>query len=348
MRVLVTGSEGYIGAVLRESFVARGHDLIGLDTGYFSDCDFHCAPIDIPVLQRDLRQVEPEDFHGVDAVVHLAALSNDPLGALDSDLTDAINTQGSIRCAEMAKEAGVERFLFSSSCSMYGAGSSQGLTEESGFHPQTAYAQSKVDVEATLQELADDSFSPTYFRNATAYGLSPRLRFDLVVNNLSGWAFTTGQIRMLSDGSPWRPLVHIRDIAKAFLCALDAPRESIHNQSFNVGSNDTNYQIRTIAEMVGEVFTGCETTFGNSDGDSRTYNVNFDKIHRDLPGFDGIDWPLNRAIRELKAAFEAMALRDDQFESRLYTRLKQINHLRKSGQIDDRLFWAEAHHAHSE
>ncbi|MCP4645010.1 MAG: SDR family oxidoreductase, partial [bacterium] len=226
----------------------------------------HCSPTAIPLLARDMRQVTPEDLKEFDAVAHLAALSNDPLGNLDSSLTHEINTAASIRLAELAKEAGVQRVLFSSSCSMYGEGKGLGLTEESDFHPQTAYAQSKVDVEAALRELADDDFSPTFLRNATAYGLSPRLRFDLVVNNLTGWAWTAKAIRMTSDGTPWRPLVHIMDISKAFACALEAPREAVHNEAFNVGSNDHNFQIRTVAEHVKGVFPDCEVTFGSSDG----------------------------------------------------------------------------------
>ena len=339
MRVLITGSEGYIGAVMREEFASRGHDIAGLDTGYFEDCDFGGPPIAIDTLRKDLRDVEASDFEGFDAVAHLAALSNDPLGNLAPGVTEAINTAGSIRVAEKAKEAGVSRFLFASSCSLYGQGDALGLTEEATPNPQTPYAHSKIDFERALHELADDNFSPVYLRNATAYGVSPRLRFDIVVNNLCGWAWTSGKIQMSSDCTPWRPLVHIRDISRAFACALEAPREVIHDQAFNVGSSANNVQIRDIAYKVQAQMPECEVTFGNSDGDTRTYNVDFTKIETKLPGFGHAQISVDDAITEFLLAFKRLSTTEEDFQSRLYTRLKQIEYLQKEGRLTDHLAW---------
>lgn len=339
MKVLMTGSEGYIGAVMRDYLLEHGHEVTGLDTGFFGDCDFGAPPTAIPLIQRDLRDVEAKDFEGFDAVLHLAALSNDPLGNLTPGVTEEINTGGSIRVAQKAKEAGVQRFLFASSCSLYGQGGAMGLTEEAEANPQTPYARSKIDFEHALSELADDSFSPTSLRNATAYGVSPRLRFDIVVNNLCGWAWTTGKIQMSSDGTPWRPLVHVKDISRAFVCALEAPREVIHNQAFNVGSTENNVQIREIAYKVQAQMPACEVIFGNSDGDTRTYNVNFDKIETKLPGFSKAQYTIDTAITEFFDAFKALSLKDADFNSRLYTRLKQIQHLQETGRINSALRW---------
>ncbi|MBI1318641.1 MAG: NAD-dependent epimerase/dehydratase family protein [Candidatus Hydrogenedens sp.] len=339
MRVLMTGSEGYIGAVMRDVLADAGHEVVGLDTGYFEGCDFGDPPTPIPLIKRDLREVEATDFEGFDAVAHLAALSNDPLGNLAPGVTEAINTNGSIRVAEKAKEAGVPRFLFASSCSLYGQGAALGLTEEAEPNPQTPYAHSKIDFERALQAMADDNFSPVYLRNATAYGVSPRLRFDIVVNNLCGWAWTTGKIQMSSDGTPWRPLVHIRDISRAFLCALEAPKDVIHNQAFNVGSSKNNVQIRDIAFKVQKQMPECEVTFGNSDGDNRTYNVDFTKIETKLPGFGEAQISVDDAITEFLDAFKRLSTKEEDFQSRLYTRLKQINHLRSEGRLSDDLVW---------
>lgn len=339
MKVLLTGSEGYIGAVLRQRLMERGHEVVGLDTGFFNECDFGEPPVAIPLVLRDIRRVERSDVEGFDAVIHLAALSNDPLGDLAPGLTHEINTLGSVRLAELAKAAGVSRFIFSSSCSLYGHGKQAGLTEEAPANPQTPYACSKIDFERALSALADDAFSPTCLRNATAFGLSPRLRFDVVVNNLVGWAWTTGKIAMTSDGSPWRPLVHVADISKAFVCALEAPREAVHNEAFNVGSSENNLQIRDIALKVQQQMPDCEITFGSSDGDTRTYNVDFSKIETKLPGFGRAELSVEAAIAELKDAFEQIALDDARFHGRLYTRLKQIRHLQEIGQIDSELYW---------
>ncbi|MFM1920768.1 MAG: hypothetical protein RLZZ303_2402 [Candidatus Hydrogenedentota bacterium] len=339
MKVLMTGSEGYIGAVMRDYLIERGHAVTGMDTGYFADCDFGAPPTPIDVVVRDLRDVEAKDFEGYDAVLHLAALSNDPLGNLTPGVTEAINTAGSIRVAQKAKEAGVSRFLFASSCSLYGQGSSLGLTEDAEANPQTPYARSKIDFERALKEMADDHFSPTYLRNATAYGVSPRLRFDIVVNNLCGWAWTTGKIQMSSDGTPWRPLVHVKDISRAFVCALEAPLEVVHDQAFNVGSTENNVQIRDIAFKVQAQMPECGVIFGNSDGDTRTYNVNFDKIETKLPGFGKAQFSIDMAITEFIEAFKRLSLKDEDFNSRLYTRLKQIKHLQDAGRLDDVLRW---------
>jgi nucleoside-diphosphate-sugar epimerase len=335
----MTGSEGYIGAVMRDYLIERGHAVTGMDTGYFADCDFGAPPTPIDVVVRDLRDVEAKDFEGYDAVLHLAALSNDPLGNLTPGVTEAINTAGSIRVAQKAKEAGVSRFLFASSCSLYGQGSSLGLTEDAEANPQTPYARSKIDFERALKEMADDHFSPTYLRNATAYGVSPRLRFDIVVNNLCGWAWTTGKIQMSSDGTPWRPLVHVKDISRAFVCALEAPLEVVHDQAFNVGSTENNVQIRDIAFKVQAQMPECGVIFGNSDGDTRTYNVNFDKIETKLPGFGKAQFSIDMAITEFIEAFKRLSLKDEDFNSRLYTRLKQIKHLQDAGRLDDVLRW---------
>lgn len=339
MRVLMTGSEGYIGAVLREHLLRKGHEVVGLDTGYFKECDFGAPPCPIPLIEKDIRLVETSDLEGFDAVVHLAALSNDPVGNLAPGITEEINTQGSIRLAERAREAGVRRFLFASSCSLYGQGAAKGLTEEAPANPQTPYARSKIDFEMALRKLATDDFSPAYLRNATAYGVSPRLRFDIVVNNLCGWAWTTGKIQMSSDGTPWRPLVHVKDISKAFVCALEAPREAIHDQAFNVGSTVNNLQIREIAFKVQAQMPSCEVTFGNSDGDNRTYNVDFTKIETKLPGFVHADYTVDQAITEFLDAFKDLSLKEEQFNSRLYTRLRQIKYLQETGRINEALYW---------
>lgn len=339
MKVLLTGSEGYIGAVLRDRLLEHGHEVTGLDTGFFNECNFGAPPRPIPLIACDIRHITPDDLCGFDAVLHLAALSNDPLGNLAPHLTHAINTLGSLRLAEAARKAGVARFLFSSSCSLYGHGAEKGLNEEAEPNPQTPYAKSKIDFERVLATMAGDDFSPVYLRNATAFGVSPRLRLDIVVNNLAGWAWTTGRIAMSSDGTPWRPLVHVDDIARAFVCALEAPREAIHNQAFNVGSSENNVQIRDIARKVQEHMPRCEITFGHSDGDTRTYHVDFTKIETRLPGFGRARWTVDDGVAELLAAYKRLSFDDAAFNSRLYTRLKQIRHLQDTGRIDGDLHW---------
>ena len=268
----------------------------------------------------------------------MAELSNDPLGQLNPTITYKINHEGSVALAKKAKEAGVERFIYFSSCSVYGVGTDEHKTEASEVNPQTAYAECKTLVERDLKELADDTFSPTFLRNATAYGASPRMRFDIVLNNLSGLAWTTHEIKMTSDGTPWRPLVHILDIAKAAVCTLEAPREAIHHETFNVGTTEQNYRVREIAEIVAEAFPGCELSFGSSDGDNRSYRVSFEKINTQLPGF-ACDWDAQKGAAQLRRIFEQVDLSPQDFSSKKYTRLKQLNYLIRTGQIDDSFFW---------
>lgn len=342
MKLFVTGVEGYIGALLAPMLVERGHNVIGLDTGYYRDGNlysdsrhFRAFPL---TLNKDLRRITASDLRGVDAVVHLAELSNDPLGQNNPAVTFKINHLGSVDLAKNAKSANVPRFVYASSCSVYGLGSGEFLNESSPTNPQTAYAECKVAVERDVGGLADDSFSPVFLRNATAYGPSPRMRFDIVLNNLSGWAWTTKKIAMTSDGTPWRPLVHALDICKAIICAVDAPREKIHNQIFNVGSNSNNYRVKEIAEIVGQVFPGCEVTMGSSAGDNRSYRVNFDKITKGLPGFK-CEWDARRGAEQLRELFERIAMPKEIFEFRAFTRLKQLEFLIRTRQIDGEFYW---------
>ena len=340
MKVLVTGADGYIGALLAPSLLERGHEVIGLDTGFFRDGWLYNTgsarfP---PSLNKDIRRVVEGDLKGVDAVVHMAELSNDPLGQHNPSVTYDINHRGTVDLASKCKNAGVLRFIYTSSCSVYGVGSDDYKTEESETNPQTAYSKCKVLVERDLSKMADGEFSPTFLRNATAYGPSPRMRFDLVLNNLSGQAWTTRQIRMTSDGTPWRPLVHVLDIGEAITCALDAPREAVHNQIFNVGDNKENYRVKEIAEIVAHVFPGCELTLGTNHSDARSYRVSFDKIRTRLPGFRCRRNALQGA-NELRALFERIDMSRETFESRAFTRLKQLEYQLKTGQIDDNYYW---------
>jgi len=344
MRLFVTGVEGYIGSVLAPYLMREGHDVVGLDTGYYRDgwlfTDASSWDRFPRLLLKDLRRITKDDVAGFDAVVHLAELSNDPLGENNPEITREINHQGSLDLARKAKEAGVERFVYTSSCSVYGVGAGDILDEESPVNPQTAYAECKLMVERDVSALADDSFSPTFLRNATAYGASPRMRFDIVLNNLAGLAWTTKKIAMTSDGTPWRPLVHVLDICHAIACALEAPRQAIHGQIFNVGRSDGNYRIREIAETVAEVFPGCELTFGPSAGDNRSYRVNFDKIHKRLPGFQ-CAWDARKGAQQLRKVFERIEMPATIFGFRAFTRLAQIQYLLRTKQIDDRFFWLE-------
>ena len=296
----------------------------------------------ISLVKRDTRGISKDDLSGYDAVVHLAELSNDPLGQLNPEITYKINHLGSVGLARAAREAGVKRFIYSSSCSVYGIGEGDDCkTEESPVDPQTAYAECKVKVETDVSGFADDAFSPTFMRNATAYGPSPRMRFDIVLNNLAGWAHTTGQIKMTSDGTPWRPLVHVMDICRAFACMLEADRGAIHNQVFNIGDTKENYRVREIAGIVAGAFPGCELTFGQPDKDNRSYRVSFDKVAEHVPAFTCVHNVVDGA-RELHDLFERVKLTVEMFESRDYTRLKQLKHLLETKAIDSDLFWVSS------
>ena len=341
MRVLLTGSEGYLGCLLGPELVRDGHSVVGVDTGFYrAGWLYRGVDRTVETLDRDVRQLTVEDLRGFDAVVHMAELSNDPLGDLLGDVTYEVNHKGSVRLAELAKQAGVSRFVYMSSCSVYGIADGT-VDETSPINPQTAYGVCKGLVERDVAALAGDDFSPTFMRNATAFGASPRMRFDIVLNNLSGLAWTTGQIAMTSDGSPWRPLVHALDIGKAIRCALAAPRETVHAQVFNVGSDEQNYQVRDIAERVAAAFPGCTTSFGQAGADNRSYRVDFTKISRDLPGFS-CDWDADRGAQQLAALFAQIALDEPTFTGRGHTRLKQLEHLLTTRQVDPQLFWTYA------
>jgi len=342
MKVLVTGTDGYIGSQLAPLLIERGHEVTGVDTGYYKEgWLYNNGIVKFPTwLSKDVRRIDEADLNGFDAVVHLAELSNDPLGQLNPEITYQINHRSTVELAQRCKRLGIKRFVYTSSCSVYGTGSGEFKDEESATNPQTVYAKCKVMVEHDVSRLADDDFSPTFLRNATAYGASPRMRFDLVLNNLAGLAWTTKEIKMTSDGSPWRPLVHVLDICEAVACCLAAPRETVHKQIFNVGDSGENYQVRDIAQIVARTFPGCKVTFGKSDGDNRSYRVCFDKIYAQLPGFH---CQRNTVIgaEQLLRVFERIEMTREIFEFRAYTRLKQLEHLIRTRQIDDGLFWRQ-------
>jgi len=344
MRVLVTGHNGYVGSILMPMLEDAGHQVVGLDTNLFRGSTFGEVAEEnyFPEIAKDIRDIEPGDLEGFDAVLHLAGLSNDPLGDLNPELTFEINHQASVRLAKTAKAVGVRRFIFSSSCSNYGAGGQDMLDETSPFNPITPYGKSKVMVEQDVSKLADENFAPTFLRSATAYGTSPRLRFDLVVNNLVAWAYTTSQVYLKSDGTPWRPLVHVEDMALAFLSVLNAPEEVVHNQAFNVGRTQENYRIREVAEIVAEIVSGSRVEFADTAGpDQRNYRVNCDKIAALIPGYQP-KWDVPKGVRQLFEAYQQVGIQLEDFEGPRYRRIYHIEKLMETGQIDEKLRWRKS------
>ncbi|HEY9603805.1 MAG TPA: SDR family oxidoreductase [Allocoleopsis sp.] len=341
MKVLVTGTEGYLGSLLPPLLIERGHEVLGVDTGFYKvGWLYNGTNVTAKTLTKDIRHITPEDLEGIEAIVHMAELSNDPTGQLSPTITYDINHKGSVRLATIAKEAGVRRFVYMSSCSVYGVATEGDVTEESPVNPQTAYAECKTLVERDVKPMADDNFSPTFMRNATAFGASPRMRFDIVLNNLSGLAWTTNEIKMTSDGTPWRPLVHALDICKSIACALEAPRDIVHNQIFNVGDTSNNYRVKEIAEIIAGVFPGCQLSFGDQGADNRSYRVSFEKINTTLPGFK-CDWNAQRGAEQLYNLFKQIDMTKETFESRGFTRLKQLEYLIRTQQIDKDFFWTK-------
>lgn len=344
MRVLVTGHNGYVGTVMVPMLVEAGHEVVGMDTNLYAGATFgdDLPPQGIMEINKDIRDIEQSDVEGFDAIIHLAGLSNDPLGDLNPELTYEINYKASVRLAKMAKKFGVERFIFSSSCSNYGAGVQDWLDENSSFNPVTPYGRSKVMVEQDVSKLADDNFSPTFLRSGTAYGVSPRLRFDLVLNNLTAWAYTTKRVFLKSDGSPWRPIVHIKDMALAFLAALQAPRELVHNEAFNVGRSAENYRIREMAEIVAETVPGSYIEYADGAGpDKRNYRVNCDKILETLPDFKP-SWTAPKGAQELFEAFNRVGLQPEEFEGPRYRRIHHIKQLISNGRLESTLRWRQS------
>jgi nucleoside-diphosphate-sugar epimerase len=341
VRILVTGCDGYLGSLLAPALLKLGHEVVGLDTGYYKERSLYRSNDPSPqTLVKDLRDVEGSDLRGFDAIVHMAELSNDPAGELAPHITFEINHKGSVRLAQIARKVGVQRFVYMSSCSVYGVGDGDFLTEESPVSPQTAYAVCKTLVERDLQALATAQFVPTFLRNATAYGASPRMRFDIVLNNLAGLAWTKKEIRMTSDGTPWRPLVHALDICQAIIAVLEAPQEAVANEVFNVGDTDHNYRVKEIAEIVGEVFPGCSIAFGPSSLDNRSYRVSFDKIRKHLPAFK-CRWDVRLGAEQLLNLFRQVDMTEEVYQYRAFTRLKQLEYLIRTRQIDDNFFWTK-------
>jgi nucleoside-diphosphate-sugar epimerase len=346
MRILLTGCDGYLGSLLGPELLRKGHDVTGLDTGFYRQGTIYNANGMIPLtITKDIRHITAEDLKGFEAVVHMADLSNDPIGELAPHITHDINHKGSVRLAQMAKAVGVRRFIYMSSCSVYGVSDGDFVNEESPVDPQTAYAVCKTLVEREVKGLADAQFCPTFMRNATAYGASPRMRFDIVLNNLSGLAWTVKQIKMTSDGTPWRPLIHALDIAQAIVAVLDAPSEAVHNQIFNVGDTDHNYRVKEIAEIVAKTFPGCEVSFGAPSQDNRSYRVSFEKIRKHLPGFK-CAWNAQKGAQQLCNLFKRIEMQPQVFQSRSFTRLKELEYLLRTQQIDKDFFWTATGEVH--
>ncbi len=351
MRVLVTGHNGYVGTVMMPMLQRAGHDVVGLDINLYDGSTFG-DDVERPFteINKDIRDVVASDLEGFDAIIHLAGLSNDPLGDLNPELTFEINHRASVRLATLAKEVGIQRFIFSSSCSNYGAGVEDYLDETSAFNPVTPYGRSKVMVEQDVSKMADDNFSPTFLRSGTAYGMSPRLRFDLVLNNLAAWAYTTGTVLLKSDGTPWRPIVHIQDMSRAFIAVLEAPRDKVHNEAFNVGRSTENYQIREIATIVAEAVPGSNVEYAanakdakkdfNVGADKRDYRVNCDKIAETLPNYQP-QWTARKGAQELYEAYKRVDLQPNEYEGPRYRRLKHIKKLLDEGKLDLNLRWTQ-------
>jgi nucleoside-diphosphate-sugar epimerase len=339
MRVILTGHKGYIGSVMVPMLLAEGHEVVGIDSDIFAECAFQESLATIPEIKKDIRDVKPADLEGFDAVIHLAAISNDPIGNLNPQLTYEINHLASVHLARVAKEVGCSRYLYSSSCSIYGAAGDDALNEEATFNPVTPYGHSKELAERDISQLADSSFSPTFLRNATAYGVSPRHRFDLVMNNLVAYAMTTGLVYLMSDGTPWRPIIHIEDISRAFLTVLNSPKDIVYNQAFNVGKNEENYRILELAEIVRDIVPGSRIEIASGAGpDKRSYRVDFSKIARVLPEFKP-QWTARRGAQELYAAYQKVGLKKDDFEGPRFKRIDHIKQLLASGRLSADLRW---------
>ena len=337
MKLLVTGSHGYIGSVLVPMLLEKGYDVTGLDSDLYENCTFTGSSPNIPLIKKDIRDIEKNDVEGYDAILHLAGLSNDPLGDYQPELTKAINETASINLALLAKEVGVKRFLFASSCSNYGAAGNDFLTEKASFNPVTPYGVSKVKVEAALSKMADYNFSPTYLRASTAYGVSPRLRFDLVTNNLTAWAFTTGRVYLKSDGTPWRPIVHVEDISRAYIAILQAPRDKVHDEAFNVGTTAENYQMSEIADIVKDIVPNCQIEYAADAGpDKRCYRVDCNKISRYLHDFKP-QWTARRGIEQLYKEYKKIGLSLEDFEGPKFKRIAHIKQLIEKKVLDGNL-----------
>ncbi len=340
MRVLMTGHNGYLGAVMAPLFIEAGHEVTGLDTGYFRECTLQSGEPEIPAIWKDIRKLQPEDLQDFDAVVHLAALSNDPIGNLNSDWTREINIDASIQLARFAKEAGVRRFLFSSSCIMYGMAELDTVDENSPVDPQTDYARSKCEAEKIISAMAGDGFSPTFLRNGTVYGVSARMRFDTVLNNLAGSAVTTNKVVLFSNGEPWRPVVHVRDVARAFLMVLEAPIEKVHNQFFNNGCDRLNHQIIELAETVVRTVPGCSLEIlARADVDQRTYKTSFKKFETTFPGF-AFQFDIEDGAIELCEKLQELGITHEVFTGPRFIRLKWLQRLLDEGKLNRSLYWS--------